>query len=60
MRTHTDEWGGYSKPNWTTINHIEDEEDEFMLLDTKEEESLCKLVGIDLDQKVREILMQDA
>ena len=37
----------------------EEENDFSMFLDTREDESLCKLVGIDLEQKLKEILMQD-
>lgn len=70
MRTHTDEWGGYSKPNWFSLQkkyekirlkenpekRIGAREDEYFCLDEnaemKEDESLCKLVGIDIEKRL--------
>jgi hypothetical protein len=76
VRTHTDEWGGYSKPNWTTLQKqmsdpIEEvgrhrgpgQRDSLFdfdnFLDTKEDESLCKLVGIDIEKRLQEILSKE-
>ena len=70
VRTHTDEWGGYSKPNWTSFQKHQNlskeasqpcdskdnnEEDFFEFdsaLELKEDESLCKLVGIDIEKRL--------
>jgi hypothetical protein len=61
LRTNTDEWGGYSKPNWASLQKSVDgsfkESLDFdCMLDTREDESLCKLIGIDLDKKLQEII----
>lgn len=62
IRTNTDEFGGYSKPKWNIPIGDPNNEDQkssedniksnFQKLDTKEDESLCKLVGIDIDKKL--------
>lgn len=47
-KNNTDEWGGYSKPFWTSdLTHQNSDKKAEMMLD--EDESLCRLVGIDLD-----------
>jgi hypothetical protein len=39
------------------IDHEEEKEvEEFHQLDTREEDNLCKLVGIDIDQKIKELV----
>lgn len=61
IRTNTDEFGGYSKPKWNLpvgefVNEPEGQKysednviSNFQKIDTREEDSLCKLVGIDID-----------
>ena len=57
---NTDEFGGYSKPKWhqstININNILQQSDidtnSHFLEDQKDDESLCKLVGIDLEAKL--------
>lgn len=62
IKTNTDEFGGYSKPKWHQTNEelkFCEEDDSKSLkisLECLEDESLCKLVGIDIDQKVQELL----
>ena len=55
MKSNTDEFGGYSKPKWTDKPIIEAPLQP-ELLDTREEDSLCKLVGIDIEQKLQDLL----
>lgn len=62
MRNNIDEFGGYCK-KWsgkTKIHEEEKEVEEFHQLDTREEDNLCKLVGIDIDQKIKELVAQIA
>lgn len=62
MRNNIDEFGGYCK-KWsgkTKIHEEVKEVEEFHQLDTREEDNLCKLVGIDIDQKIKELVAQIA
>jgi hypothetical protein len=59
IRSHTDEWGGYSKPHWSALQQMNSEPVHQPLLDLKDDESLCKLVGIDIEKKIKELLEQD-
>ena len=53
MRSNTDEFGGYSKPKWPKSYS-----NEAPLLDTRDDENLCKLVGIDIEKKLQELLKE--
>ena len=51
MRNNIDEFGGYCK-KWSGNTKIQEEDqevEEFHQLDTREEDNLCKLVGIDIE-----------
>eukprot|EP00347_Sterkiella_histriomuscorum_P021759 403332863 len=83
MRMSTDEFGGYSKPNWiknsfsefiklnqakqsSTINTQKQgcqqnqsstvKDITQNIIDSQDDDSLCKLVGIDIDQKLQELI----
>ena len=50
MRSHTDEWGGYSKPHWSALQQLNSETTPVLpFLDLKDDDCLCKLVGIDIE-----------
>ncbi|CDW80096.1 UNKNOWN [Stylonychia lemnae] len=70
IRLSTDEFGGYSKPKWNQSNvsyntygsntlkyQDENQADSQFLEDQKDDENLCKLVGIDIETKLQELLL---
>ena len=51
MKSNTDEFGGYSKPPYqaSSKEELNDSICDQPLLDTRDDDSLCKIVGIDID-----------